>query len=69
VVQSVIRFSSYSDLKAHHNGQLTVTAGAGDVLISQLHATTSPVPEPSSLLLMGSGLLAMTGVVRRKLRL
>ncbi|HKM46116.1 MAG TPA: PEP-CTERM sorting domain-containing protein [Terriglobales bacterium] len=61
--------SLYADMKAHHSGQLIVTAGSGDVLINQLQATASTVPEPSSLLLMGSGLLAMTGVVRRKLRL
>jgi|ERR1700674_1334218 hypothetical protein len=60
--------SLYSDMKAHHSGQLIVTGGPGDVLINQLQATTSAVPEPSSLLLMGSGLLAMAGVVRRKLR-
>jgi hypothetical protein len=61
--------SLYSDMIAHDNGQLTVTAGPGDVLIDQLQATTCTVPEPSSLLLMGSGVLAMAGVVRRKLRL
>jgi len=60
--------SLYSDMKAHHSGLLTVTAGSGDVLINQLQATTSPVPEPGSMVLMGSGLLAMAGVVRRKLR-
>ena len=60
----------YSDMIAHGavNGQLTVTACKGDVLIDQLQATAT-VPEPSSLLLMGSGVLAMAGVVRRKLRL
>jgi hypothetical protein len=59
----------YSDMVSHGalNGQLTVTGGPGDVLINQLQATT--VPEPSSLLLMGSGVLAMAGVVRRKLGL
>jgi PEP-CTERM motif len=61
--------SLYADMKAHNNGQLTVTGGPGDVLINQLQATTSTVPEPGSMLLMGSGLLAMAGVVRRKLRL
>jgi hypothetical protein len=61
--------SLYSEMKAGDNGQLTVTAGSGDVLIDQLQAKTCTVPEPSSLLLMGSGVLAMAGVVRRKLRL
>jgi hypothetical protein len=58
----------YSDMKAHNNGQLTVTGGPGDVLINQLQVTTSAVPEPGSMLLMGSGLLAMAGIARRKLR-
>lgn len=44
---------------------LDFTATGGNVLISSLSA--SAVPEPSSLLLVGSGILGLAGVVRRKL--
>jgi PEP-CTERM motif len=36
-------------------------------LLVQISGTVSPTPEPSSLLLMGSGLLGLAAVVRRKL--
>jgi PEP-CTERM motif len=59
--------SLYADMKVHNSGSLIITAGSGDVLVNQLQVTTSTVPEPSSWLLMGSGLLGMAGMIRRKL--
>ncbi len=41
--------------------------GQGNVLLDGLTYSPTPVPEPSSLLLLGTGMIAAAGVVRRKL--
>jgi hypothetical protein len=47
---------------------LDFTASGGNVLLSSLSFTTATTPEPSSLVLMGSGILGLAGAVRRKLK-
>ncbi len=50
------------------NGVLTLTTqGGGDGVTNvTFSATTSPVPEPASLALFGSGLLGIVGIARRR---
>lgn len=58
----------FNDMKAHNSGLLTIMAENGDVLVNQLQTTTSMVPEPGGLLLMGTGLVLVASHLRRKLR-
>ena len=60
----------YKDMKVQGSGTLTITGDTGEVLVDEMEATTSSVPEPSSLLLVGNGIfmLAGAGVVRKGLR-
>lgn len=55
----------FAEMQSKGDGTLKITATSGNVLIDSLTATT--IPEPSSLLLLGTGVFAMAGAVRKKL--
>jgi hypothetical protein len=61
-----------SDFTAEGNGyyfaaDIFSTGFTGDVGDGGLHSSTPPVPEPSSLLLLGTGLAVLAGAMKRKL--
>ena len=58
--------SLYDDMLKSSSGTLTITAPSGDVLINELVATSS-VPEPSSVLFLGTGVFMMAGAIRKRL--
>ena len=47
----------------------SVMATNGNVIIENVAATTSTVPEPGTLVMFGSGIVVLAGVLRRKLRM
>ncbi|GGG71139.1 PEP-CTERM sorting domain-containing protein [Edaphobacter dinghuensis] len=67
-----------TNASAYEDGQYTIYAaipgsqasgypGTAQDMIGVTPPTASPVPEPSSLMLFGSGMLGMAGIVRRKM--
>jgi hypothetical protein len=58
----------YNEMKKNNSGLLTIRAGTGDILLNELQVATRAVPEPSGLLLMGTGLVLLAARFRRKLR-
>ena len=47
----------------------SVMATNGNVIIENVAATTTTVPEPGTLVMFGSGIVVLAGVLRRKLRM
>jgi hypothetical protein len=55
-----------TDLFLSFNSEVTSALGEGDVLYNYTPAAPPPVPEPSSLALLGTGILAFAGAARHK---
>jgi PEP-CTERM motif len=60
--------SLWLDMQHHHVSNLVIKAGSGDVLLAGLQVSVATVPEPGGLFLMGSGLIGIARMVRRKFR-
>lgn len=65
--QDVINSMNAGGMAVGIHVQAIGTTGDSDALINCTPGTCTPVPEPGTLLLFGSGLLGLAGVIRRKL--
>jgi PEP-CTERM motif len=59
--------AAYTDINAFNGYGFTDATSESFSLVTQQPGVDSPVPEPGTLLMLGSSLLGMAGVLRRKL--
>lgn len=60
-------FSTPNSMKSNRFVSIQADRAGSDVLLNGLTTTPSPVPEPGSFFLLGTGIAAAVGMVRRKL--